>query len=108
MCLGVLEEAGVRWPMHWRGTGASRTADGSFDVRSLQSMVLGAKIKHKPSLLVASALADSRIRRDSAGNPALDKGRANGRIDVLSAAVIAAGLAEIHGKQTQRRRWTKV
>ena len=91
--------------MQWRGTGASKTADGSHDVRAFQGMVLGARIKHKPSLLVASALSDSAIRRDSGGNPALDKGRGNGRIDVLSAAIIAAGLGDLLGNQNSRKRW---
>ena len=50
------------------------------------------------------AIADSSIRYDEAGNPALLKASEKGRIDALSATVIAAGLAEIHG-QRQRRRW---
>ena len=43
---------------------------------------------------MASAIKESTLRYDGAGNPALDKGRKQGRIDPLSAAVIAAGLAE--------------
>ena len=37
-------------------------------------------------------LSHAAIRRDGAGNPALDKRKHSGRIDVVSAAVIAAGL----------------
>ena len=32
----ALSDASLYWPMHWRGTGASKTADGSHDVRSFQ------------------------------------------------------------------------
>ena len=35
-----------------------------------------------------SAIAESAIRYDAAGNPALDKDRQQSRIDVLQAAVI--------------------
>ena len=31
----ALDAAGIRWPIVWRGQGASATADGSADVRSL-------------------------------------------------------------------------
>ena len=41
---------------------------------------------------MASAIKASAIRYDPLGNPSLHK--AGGRIDALSAAVIAAGLAE--------------
>ena len=33
--LDALDDASLRWPLEFRGTGASRVADGSFDVRSL-------------------------------------------------------------------------
>ena len=90
----ALAAAGVDWPMHWRGQGASATADGSADVRAFQRLVLGGKLRARESLLLTSAIRDSEIRRDASGNPALGKARLNGRIDALSAAVIAAGLAE--------------
>ena len=100
----ALESAGLRWPMMWRGQGAAAVADGSHDVRSFQKRVLSRRLAAAPSLLMASAIAESSIRYDATGNPALEKGRARARIDALSAAVIAAGLAEIHeGKP--RRRW---
>ena len=43
------------------------------------------------------------MRRDANGNPALDKASSRGRIDVLSAAVIAAGLAEPAFDRPERR-----
>ena len=90
----ALDAAGVRWPMVWRGTGASPGADGSADVRAFQRAVLGGRLKVAPSLLLRHAVAESSIRYDGAGNPALDKRNSASRIDVLQAAVIAAGLAE--------------
>ena len=92
--IDALAAAGVQWPMHWRRQGPGATADGSADVRAFQRLVLARKVRVKESLLLASAIAESSIRRDVNGNPALDKSRANGRIDALSAAVIACGLAE--------------
>ena len=43
--------------------------------------------------LLASAVKDSKVRKDLGGNPALDKVNHSARIDCLQAAVIAAGLA---------------
>ena len=43
--------------------------------------------------MLAAALKEAVLRRDGAGNPALDRSRRNGRIDALSSAVIAIGLA---------------
>ena len=90
----ALASAGVRWPQVWRGMGAGGVADGSADVLAFQRMVLGQKLKVKESLLLASAIADSTVQRDPKGNLSLDKARHNGRIDALSALVIACGLAE--------------
>ena len=90
----ALSDAGVRWNMAWRGTGASKTADGSYDVRAFQRLVLERRLFHGNSLLLASAVAGSKLRYDGAGNPAIDKKGGLSRIDSLSAAVIACGLAE--------------
>ena len=99
----AMERAELNWPLVWRGTGASATADGSADVRSFQRMAIGGKLKCSPSLMMQAAIADSKIDRDARGNPALDKARRQGRIDALSAAVIAAGLSEIHSAKPKRR-----
>ena len=100
----ALERARVKWPITWRGTGAHATADGSHDVRAAQRLILGGKLKTRESLVMRKAIADSSIRYDPAGNPALEKAREKGRIDLLSALVIAAGLSEIHGERP-RRSW---
>ena len=94
--LQAMESAGVRWPIKWRGTGASKTADGSHDVRAFQKLVLSRRIKSKRSLMLESAIANSSILRDSSGNPKLGKDRQLGRIDALAAAVIACGLSELN------------
>ncbi len=46
------------------------------------------------SLALVSAVASSAVRRDANGNLGLDRAHSRGRIDLLSAAVIAAGMAE--------------
>ena len=100
----ALDGADLRWPMNWRGVGASAKADGSHDVRAFQRLVLTRKLRTLESLLLACAIKSSVIRRDGSGNPALDQGSKTGRIDALSAAVIAAGLAELQGMRP-RRSW---
>ena len=86
----ALDAAGVKWPMDWRASGTGM--DGSADVRAFQRTVEAGELRPGESLLLASAIAESRLRYDGNGNGALDKGRAKGRIDALSAAVIAVGL----------------
>ena len=90
----ALDAARIRWPIVWRGQGAHPQADGSADVRAFQAQVLTFWLKPVESLVMASAIQESFIYRDKLGNPALQKARVAGRIDALSGAVIAAGLAE--------------
>lgn len=106
--LEALESAGLRWPIVWRGTGAHAHADGSHDVRAFQKRVLTKGLRTAESLLLASAVRESAVRRDPAGNPALDKHRERGRIDALSAAVIATGLAATMDAKQKRPRWRVV
>ena len=93
--LQALEAAGVNWPVVWRGQGASASADGSHDVRAFQRLVLSGRLRVGESLLMASAIKSSSLRYDASGNPALAKASACGRIDALSAAVIACGLVAL-------------
>ena len=86
-----LDRAAVRWPIDLRRVGAGK--DGGRDVRSLQRLVLNGKLRMLPNLSLVTAVSKSIIRRDPNGNPGLDKSTSRGRIDVLSAAVIAGGLA---------------
>ncbi len=87
-----LDRAAVRWPIDFRRVGAGK--DGGRDVRAFQRLVHRRKLAMTENLSLATAISKSTLRRDGNGNPGLDKASARGRIDVLSAAVIAAGLAE--------------
>ena len=91
-CKDFLDRAGLRWRAEFRRVGAGK--DGSRDVRALQRLVLNRKLKLPDNLALVTAVSKSAIRRDGNGNPGLDKAESRGRIDLLSAAVIAAGLAE--------------
>ena len=93
--LQAMADAGVSWSMEWRGQGAAATADGSHDVRAFQRYVLRSYWAMVESLVFESAVSKSQIRRDGAGNPALERATTRGRIDVCQAAVIAAGLGEL-------------
>ena len=92
--LDAYAKAGVRWPLVWRGQGHSATADGSADVRAFQAAILGGRVKSLRNLVMEHAIAMSALSRDASGNPKIDKAKATGRIDALSAAVIAVGLGE--------------
>ena len=87
--MDALDAAGVGWPVEWRAQGSGR--DGSADVRAFQRAVEGGSLRPGSSLALAAAIRESEIRHDPNGNPSLNKGRQRGRIDVLSAAVLAIG-----------------
>ena len=90
----AIKDAGLRWRPVWRGTGASKTADGSADVRAFERLAIAGGLSlGRGARLLASAVKDSKVRKDLGGNPALDKVNHSARIDCLQAAVIAAGLA---------------
>ena len=97
----VLDKAGVTWPREFRRAG--RGPQGGRDVRGFQRLVVGARLKFLESLALASAIRGSKIHRDGNANPALDKSGSRDRIDVLSAAVIAGGLAESMFDRPRRR-----
>lgn len=97
-----LDRAAVRWPIEFRRVGAGK--DGGRDVRALQRLVLTRKLAMRPNLSLVTAIAKSTIDRGRTGHPTIDKSKSNGRIDVLSAAIIAAGLAEPHFDRPKRRR----
>ena len=78
----------MRWRRVWRGLGFR---DGSEDVRAFQRAVLDEKLRPLDTLLMSAALADSAVQRDGAGNQKLIRARQHGKIDVLTAAVLAAG-----------------
>ena len=105
-CKDFLDRAAVRWPMDFRRVGAGK--DGGADVRAFQRLVLQRKLAMAENLSLVTAIAKSTIRRDANGNPGLDRATGRGRIDVLSAAVIACGLAEAAFDRPVRRRRVRV
>ena len=97
-----LDRAAVRWPIQFRRVGAGK--DGGRDVRAFQRLVMQGRFALADNLALATAIVKSTLRRDGNGNPGLDRATSRGRIDVLSAAVIAAGLAEAAFDRPARRR----
>ena len=92
------EDETLEWPWSFRRQGSGPT--GSSDVRVFQRLILTGEFRTVPSLLMPLALRSTVLRRDSNGNPSLNRG-GTGRIDVLSACVLAAGLAA--GEKGERR-----
>ena len=82
------------WPLTIVRTGAG--PDGSQAVRSFQRAVLTRAIRLKENLSLANAIKESTLRRGGTGMPAIDRARSHGRIDVLSAAVLAVGAGATH------------
>ena len=105
-CKDFLDRSAVRWPMEFRRVGAGKT--GGADVRAFQRLILGRKLAMLPSLAFVTAVSKSTVRRDPNGNAALDKSTSRGRIDLLSSAVIAAGLAAHAFDRPIRRRRVRV
>ncbi len=87
-----LDASKAGWPFQWRRVGAGPS--GGRDVRSFQRLIIDRKLRMRANLSLGTAIRNSVLRRDHNGNPGIDKARQRGRIDVLSAAIIAAGLAE--------------
>ena len=87
-----LDRAAARWQIDFRRVGAGK--DGGKDIRAFQRLVLQKRFSMVENLAFVTAITKSTLRRDANGNPGLDKANSRGRIDILSAAVIAAGLAE--------------
>ena len=77
------------WPLTIARSGAG--PDGSQAVRAFQRAVLTCGIKLAANLSLSTAIKESTLRRDGNGNPAIDRARSHGRIDILSAAILAVG-----------------
>ncbi len=98
---GYLQLDQVRHPKH-RVWGYDRT----LKVRNISIDKSGKfSVAIDNNLALATAIVKSTLRRDGNGNPGLDRATSRGRIDVLSAAVIAAGLAEPMFDRPPRRRF---
>jgi phage terminase large subunit-like protein len=81
-----MSKAGVTVQPTWRGFGFK---DGGEDAERFRRAVYDGDIACAPSLLMRSALADAVCLRDPSNNIKLAKARSNGRIDAVSAAVLA-------------------
>ena len=81
------------WPLALVRSGIGPS--GSAAVRAFQRAVLTRTIATVKNFSLTNAIAESTLRRDVNGNPALDQARSGGRIDVLSAAVLAVGEAAL-------------
>ena len=83
------------WPLTVMRSGTG--PDGSQAVRAFQRRVPDRRVVDaRQSLAVESAIRESTLRRDGNGNPAIDRARSHGRIDVLSAAILAVGAGAKH------------
>ena len=82
------------WPLTVMRSGTG--PDGSQAVRAFQRRVLTGGLSMLGNLSLASAIRESTLRRDGNGNPAIDRARSHGRIDVLSAAILAVGAGAKH------------
>ena len=85
----------IPWPWFWRRQGSGPT--GSADCRAFQRAILTGQIKVLRGLLMPMALRSTTLTRDANGNPSLHRGGSGARIDILSAAVLALGLAASSG-----------
>ena len=82
----VLSKIDLAWPIEWRGQG---WLDGSEDVRLAQKEIYEARPRTTENLMLESAIAESAIIRDPAGNGKLDRAHRRGRIDAIQATVLA-------------------
>ena len=84
----ALENAGIRWPVVLRGGTGSFSNESSADIKGFQAEVFSGNVKVKRNLMLEDAIAVSSIVFKN-GNPILEKATATGRIDALSATVLA-------------------
>ena len=101
----AIDQSGIRVDnVELRGMGASATAHGSADVRALQKLVYDKWLQIRPSLLMVSGIKEAHVDYDRLGNPFIEKSRSKGRIDALSAGVLAAGLAMRHRHKPKKKK----
>ena len=84
------------WNFRRMGSGPQ----GSNDVRAFQRFLLKGEIKTTESLLFGHGLSSATIARDGNGNPSLLRS-GRGRIDLVSAAVLASGLRAAAGDDSE-------
>jgi len=98
----AIDKAQIRAPVVWRGTG---WRDGGEDCERFRRAAYDGLVKTAPSLLLRSAFGDAICLRDPANNLKLAKARSNGRIDAVSATVLAVaeGVRRTSRPQVKRR-----
>ena len=75
--------------LEWRALG--RGADGHADVAAFKKAVSTRILRPGNSAILQSAIVEAVCLKDPNGNMSLDRGRSRGRIDALTAAVLAIG-----------------
>ena len=99
--LSVLRGIGqTRSDVRWRGVGAG--ADGAADIRSFENAIGRGELRWRTNVMMRHALSGAVLRRDANANPALAKATSSSRIDLASAAIIAAGLRARAGTSAPR------
>ena len=91
----ALLDAECNWPMTWRRMGLG--PDGTSDIRSFQQEVIEERLKPGQSLALRSSISEAVVKEDGNNNCRLERGRQRGRIDFLSASILAVGA----GSRTQ-------
>lgn len=85
----AVDVAAPDWEIEIRRVG--KGPDGYNDIRAFQTAVLDGSLRPGVNVMLESAIANAEIRRDNNQNPYIEKSRQRGRIDALSAAVLAVG-----------------
>ena len=99
--LSVLRGIGqTRADVRWRGVGSG--ADGSSDIRSFENAMGRGELRWRQNTMMRHALSGAVLRRDANANPSLAKASNVSRIDLASAAIIAAGLRARAGTSAPR------
>ena len=82
---------------HWAARLAIRPVrwkTGNDDIIAFQTAVITGGVAFPETAIMPAAISDSRLTWDKGNNVTLDKSREHGRIDVLSAAVLAVAAGE--------------
>ena len=77
------------YKLHFSALGMGQ--DGTAAVVAFQKMAVDGSLK-SDSLMLKSAISESAVAYDKNGNAALDKSRARGKIDALSAGILVCKL----------------
>ena len=87
-CLDAMKAAGIRVQVVWR---ANSFPECTADVLAFQAAVADRRIHPGNSLLLESAISESKLQQNSEGQYKLVKQRTYSRIDAASAALLAVG-----------------